>query len=36
MGDTFMVTPLQAPGLLPVDQMKVVNRVHTAGGDVFD
>lgn len=27
MGDTFMVTPLQAPGLLPVYQLKVGDTV---------
>jgi hypothetical protein len=38
MGDTFMVTPLQAPGLLPVYQMKVGDTVSitAADGDVFD
>ena len=38
LGDTFSITPLQAPGLLPVYQMKVGDTVSitAADGDVFD
>ena len=38
LGDTYAVTPLQAPGLLPVYQMKVGDSVSitAADGDVFD
>jgi hypothetical protein len=38
LGDTFAVTPLQAPGLLPVYQMKIGDTVSitAADGDVFD